>query len=171
MAQTGTLVEVDDASLQWLVVRTKSRQERVALQHLAQRGVEPYCPLFLEPPWHPRAPKGPVPLFAGYLFVECRPRWHLNAVRYCPGVLEGDYSSSPLREALDRDHGIRLVRAKQIIRAVLATRRLADLLAVKIRAPLLYVERISYSQHNTPIEFLRTHYRADRYSLYNELQG
>jgi GntR family transcriptional regulator len=91
--------------------------------------------------------------------------------RYCPGVLGGDYASNPLREALERDHGIRLVRAKQIIRAVLATRRLADLLAVKIRAPLLYVERISYSQQNTPIEFLRTYYRADRYSLYNELQG
>ncbi len=73
--------------LEWLVVRTKPRQERIAMSHLDQRGVEPYCPLFLEPPWHPRAPRGPMPLFAGYIFVACCPREELNAVRYCPGIL------------------------------------------------------------------------------------
>lgn len=71
----------------WLVVRTKPRQERIAISHLGQRGVEPYCPLFLEPPWHPRAPRGPMPLFAGYIFVACNPLEELNAVRYCPGIL------------------------------------------------------------------------------------
>jgi len=71
----------------WLVVRTKSRQERIAVSHLGQRQVEPYCPMFREPLWHRRAPKGPVPLFAGYIFVRCRPESDLNAVRFCPGVL------------------------------------------------------------------------------------
>jgi len=69
------------------VVQTKPRQERVAVHHLVQRGVEPYCPLFLQPPWHRRAPRGPVPLFPGYIFVGCDPREELNAVQYCPGVL------------------------------------------------------------------------------------
>jgi GntR family transcriptional regulator len=91
--------------------------------------------------------------------------------RYCPGVLTGDYAVVPLREALERNYGIRLVRARQVIRAVLATKRLAELLSVKQRAPLLYIERVSYSQHEVPVEFLRIYYRADRYSLYNELQG
>ncbi len=59
----------------------------MAIHHLAQRGVEPYCPLFLEPPWHRRAPRGPMPLFPGYIFVACDPVSELNAVRYCPGVL------------------------------------------------------------------------------------
>ena len=80
-------VAVDDIPLAWLVVRTKPRQERIAVNHLRQRDVEPYCPLYLEPPWHPRAPKGPTPLFSGYLFVRCHPREQLNAVSYCPGVL------------------------------------------------------------------------------------
>ena len=80
-------VDVESAPDQWLVVRTKPRQERVAVCHLRQREVEPYCPLFLEPPWHPRAPKGPTPLFTGYIFVRCNPHLHLNAVSYCPGVL------------------------------------------------------------------------------------
>jgi transcriptional antiterminator RfaH len=71
----------------WLVVQTKPRQERVAVSHLVQREVVPYCPLFLEPVWHLRAPRGPVPLFAGYIFVRCDCGRQLNAVRYCPGVL------------------------------------------------------------------------------------
>jgi len=91
--------------------------------------------------------------------------------RYCPGVLEGDYSVAPLRVTLERSYGIRLVRARQVIRAIAATSRLARLLAVKPRDPLLYIERVSYSQHDVPVEFLHIHYRADRYSLYNELQG
>ena len=72
---------------EWLVVRTKPRQERVAVCHLRQRDVEPYCPMFLEPPWHTRAPKGPTPLFGGYIFVRCNPDEQLNAVSFCPGVL------------------------------------------------------------------------------------
>jgi transcriptional antiterminator RfaH len=79
-------IDVEELPDQWLVVRTKPRQERVAVHHLSQREVEPYCPLYLEPPWHPRAPKGPTPLFSGYIFVRCNPRLQLNAVRYCPGV-------------------------------------------------------------------------------------
>ena len=34
-----------------------------------------------------KAPKGPTPLFNGYIFVHCFPDLHLNAVNYCPGVL------------------------------------------------------------------------------------
>jgi len=74
-------------SRRWLVIKTKSRQERVAMHHLTQRGVEPYCPMYLEPPWHPRAPRGPMPLFANYLFVRRPHEERLNAVKYCPGVL------------------------------------------------------------------------------------
>jgi GntR family transcriptional regulator len=91
--------------------------------------------------------------------------------RYCPGILQYDYASSPLREFMDRHYGIRWSRAKQVIRATLATRELAGLLSVPHRSALLFIERVSFSQDNTPVEFLRIYYRADRYSLYNELQG
>jgi GntR family transcriptional regulator len=91
--------------------------------------------------------------------------------RFCQGVLRRDYASNPLREALERDHNIRLVRAKQVIRAILAPRDLADWLSIKPRSALLFIERVSYSQENIPVEFLRIYYRADRYGLYNELQG
>jgi transcriptional antiterminator RfaH len=79
-------IDLDSCEPAWLVVRSKPRQERVAVCHLREREVEPYCPMYLEPPWHPRAPKGPVPLFGGYLFVRCNPLAQLNTVAYCPGV-------------------------------------------------------------------------------------
>ena len=89
--------------------------------------------------------------------------------RYCPGVLGGDYASTPLREALERDYGIHWLRARQVIRAVPAPARIARLLSVPVRSALLFIERVSYSQDNVPVEFLRVHYRGDRYAVYNEL--
>lgn len=76
----------DDQTLKWLVVRTKPRQERAAVSHLLHRGVEPYCPLYLEPKWNRKRVQAPVPLFTGYIFVRCNPEHQLNAVSYCPGV-------------------------------------------------------------------------------------
>lgn len=90
---------------------------------------------------------------------------------YCPGILEDDFAINPLRAALENKYGIRIVRAKQIIRAVRASTRQALLLAVSAGSPLLFIERVSYSQHNIPVEFMRIYYRSDRYSLYNELSG
>jgi GntR family transcriptional regulator len=91
--------------------------------------------------------------------------------RHCRGVLERDYALEPLREALERDHGIRLVRARQIIRATGAPRDVAALLGVPVRAPLLVVERVSFSQQDVAVEFLHCYHRGDRYTLHNELQG
>lgn len=90
--------------------------------------------------------------------------------RYCPGVLDNDYAQKPLREALEQNHGIRLVRARQIIRAIPAPSRLAQKLAISKGAALLYIERISFSQEEIPVEFLRLYHRGDRYMLYNELR-
>ena len=91
--------------------------------------------------------------------------------RHCSGVLKGDYASNPLREVLETDYGIRLVRARQIIRAITAPEDLTRVLALPSGAALLSIERVSYSQQNVPIEFLRAFYRGDRYTLYGELHN
>ena len=91
--------------------------------------------------------------------------------RYCKGVLDDDYAVSPLRDVLEQEHGIRWLHAKQTIRAILPSRRLADLLSVGSNPAVLFIERVSYSLDNIPVEFLRIYYRGDRYALYNELTG
>ena len=91
--------------------------------------------------------------------------------RYFPGVLNRDYITKPLRRTLDEEYGVRLVRAKQDLRAVMAPRDLARLLQVRQGVALLFIERVSFSAQGVPVEFLRIHYRGDRYVLYNELVG
>jgi GntR family transcriptional regulator len=91
--------------------------------------------------------------------------------RYCRGILDYDFAVTSLCEVKERDYGIKWSRATQIISAINATPNLAKHLIIKKNAALLYIERTSYSQDNTPVEFLQAYYRADRYNLYNELQG
>lgn len=91
--------------------------------------------------------------------------------RYCPGVLDGNFEAVSLRETLGNQYAIRLVRARQSIRALNATLEQAELLSIKPDSALLGIERVSYTQHNIPVEYLQIFYRADRYVLYTELQG
>lgn len=91
--------------------------------------------------------------------------------RYFQGILEHDFSEQSLREVTSQKYGVKLVRANQIIRAINATAEIAETLSIREDAAVLYFERVSFSQDNMPIEFLKAYYRADRYTLYNELQG
>jgi GntR family transcriptional regulator len=91
--------------------------------------------------------------------------------RLCPGILEGDYAQTPLHEALRDRADIRLVRANQSIRAIAATKELAEILSVPSRSPLFYIQRVSYSQFGLPVEYLQIYHRGDRYVLYNELRN
>ncbi len=92
--------------------------------------------------------------------------------RYCPGVLDRhDYSSVSLRESMAADYGVRWLRAKQVIRAVTATKEQALLLGITAGSALLFIERVTYSEQDLPTEFMRIYYRGDRYSLFGELSG
>lgn len=75
-----------------------------------------------------------------------------------------------MRDTLVRDYGIAWERAKQTIRAMNASRELAHTLKIEYRGALLFIERVSYTGREIPVEFLRIYYRGDRYSLLNELQ-
>lgn len=92
--------------------------------------------------------------------------------RLCPGVLRHDYSQNSLRNILQEEYNIYLVRGEQIIRAIQATPELTEQLQLpdEHRA-ILYIERVSYSQADQAIEFLRLYHRGDRYMLHNELAG
>jgi GntR family transcriptional regulator len=89
--------------------------------------------------------------------------------RLCPGFLDRDYRNRPLRELLEAHYGIRWLRARQTIRAISAPKKLAALLTIPANAAVLYVERVSFSQDNAPVEYLQLYHRGDRYALYGEL--
>ena len=91
--------------------------------------------------------------------------------KYVPGILKNDFSKRSLRETLLTDYGIELVYAQQTIRAQQVPGDVAKHLGIEADDPVLTIERLSYSQNNTPIEFLRIFYRADRYAFHSELRG
>jgi GntR family transcriptional regulator len=88
-----------------------------------------------------------------------------------PGILDHDFSKRSLRDVKVNVYGIRWSRARQTIQAVGAPAEIARLLHIKAGSPVLFIERVSYSQDDVPVEFLRVYYRADRYILHNELVG
>lgn len=75
--------EIDPA---WLLVRTKPKQERLAMEALEGRGVPVYCPKVLEPRHHRHSPVGPIPLFPSYVFARFALAEQFAPVNYCPGV-------------------------------------------------------------------------------------
>lgn len=68
-------------------------------------------------------------------------------------------------------HRLRLEEADETIAAVTATTGEARLLEVPRGAPLLRVERISYSQTRQPVEVARMLYRGDRYQYFTRLRS
>lgn len=67
-------------TLRWHAVRTKPRQEGVALENLTRQGYEAFLPMF--PTASRRRARADVPLFPGYLFV---------------GVQVGEQTYGPIR--------------------------------------------------------------------------
>ncbi|OHD76541.1 MAG: hypothetical protein A2V99_09675 [Spirochaetes bacterium RBG_16_67_19] len=91
--------------------------------------------------------------------------------RYFPGITKYDLAKNSLREIKQKKYGIRWSRAEQTIQAISAPPEIARSLSIRANTPLLYIERVTFSQDNIPMEYLRVYYRADRYALHNELVG
>ena len=80
------LVAKTDERAHWFLVRTKRLQERKAAQSLEGRGIPAYCPLLLEPRLSRFAPRGPVPMFPGYVFGCLALGQSFAAAHYAPGT-------------------------------------------------------------------------------------
>jgi GntR family transcriptional regulator len=75
----------------------------------------------------------------------------------------------PTYALFELEFGVRMVRAEEKIRAVAADAQSAGLLALAEGAPLLSVERLSYTYNDVPMELRRGLYRTDAHHYRNEL--
>ena len=89
----------------------------------------------------------------------------------CPNVLKQDFSKISLRHFLQSEYNIFWKRAHQRIYAIKANSRFADYLNISDGDPLIYIERVSYTQNNEPGEYLQSYYRGDRFYLTAELEA
>lgn len=88
---------------------------------------------------------------------------HLNH-DYCLGLLDAhDFSQTSLYSALRDDHGLQLSYAEQRIKARLANPEEAALLAIEPSFPLLHITRTTFLTDDTPVEYVESAYRGDRY--------
>lgn len=90
---------------------------------------------------------------------------HLNH-RLCPGILERyDFSRESLYRVLREEFGCHLIWADQWISARIPDKSQRDKLQLDRETPVLSLTRITYADHNQPVEFVRSVYRCDRYQL------
>ena len=84
---------------------------------------------------------------------------------YCPDILAShDFSKESIFDVWENQYGVRVERAEQVVSAMLPPNEIGELLKTN-GMPLLYIERISFSQLSIPVEMRHIYYRADRYSL------
>lgn len=79
-----------------------------------------------------------------------------------------DYKG-PMYGMFEAEFGVRMIRAEEKIRAMAAAATEAEWLAVPLGAPLLSVERLSYTYGDRPVELRRGLYQTDQHHYRNEL--
>lgn len=75
----------------------------------------------------------------------------------------------PMYGLFETEFGVRMIRAEEKLRAVLANQAEAVLLSVEVGAPLLSVERLSRTYDDQPVELRRGLYRTEAHHYRNEL--
>jgi GntR family transcriptional regulator len=91
--------------------------------------------------------------------------------RVCPGILQYDFSKESLYNILAAHFNTILVRAEQTMEASLASPKEAELLQITSPSPVLRIERFSYNEQNTLVEYVVSVYRGDRYKFHTTLQS
>lgn len=81
---------------------------------------------------------------------------------------EGDLESRSLLQ-LYEERGFRIARAQDHVEARLANERQAELLQIDVGAPLLYFERVTFTEDGTALELVKSFSRSDRRAYAVEL--
>lgn len=95
---------------------------------------------------------------------------HLSAARF-PGLVAHLRRTSSLYRVLDEHYGVRLASAEETIETAAASPREAELLHTDTGSPMLVLGRHSFDADGSPIEWVRSWYRGDRYRFVARLTG
>jgi GntR family transcriptional regulator len=96
-------------------------------------------------------------------------RTHLPAQRL-PGLEDADLTDTSLYELLERKWGVRVAEADQWAGVVRVSEEEAALLHVSAEQPALLFQRVTRDPAGTPVEYVRSLYRGDRYEVHTRLE-
>jgi GntR family transcriptional regulator len=96
-------------------------------------------------------------------------RTHLPAQRL-PGLESANLADASLYELLERRWGVRVAEADQWASVVRLTDDEAALLQVAPGQPALLFQRLTRDPSGTPVEYVRSLYRGDRYEVHTRLE-
>lgn len=89
----------------------------------------------------------------------------------CPRILDQhDFSQESLYHVLREQYNLHLTYAHQTIEAVIAGEAEQDVLEAEPGTPILSVTRVTFTENDQPIEYVRSSYRGDRYKFYTVLR-
>jgi GntR family transcriptional regulator len=88
----------------------------------------------------------------------------LNAAEF-PGLLDAPIARESLFGILERDYKVELGYADEEVDATAADPRIAELLAIPRREPLLRIRQVIYSTKGKAIMYVLGFYRSDRHNL------
>jgi GntR family transcriptional regulator len=77
--------------------------------------------------------------------------------------------NGPLYGLFESDFGIRMIRAEERLSAQKIGKNEGALLDLSADAPVLVVDRTSFTYHDVPVEFRRGYYRTEHFHYFNEL--
>jgi GntR family transcriptional regulator len=96
-------------------------------------------------------------------------RTHLPAQRL-PGLEDADLTDASLYELLERKWGVRVAEADQWASVVRVSEEEAALLHVSAEQAALLFQRVTRDPAGTPVEYVRSLYRGDRYEVHTRLE-
>jgi GntR family transcriptional regulator len=96
-------------------------------------------------------------------------RTHLPAQRL-PGLEAADLADASLYELLERRWGVVMADADQWASVVRLADDEAALLQVAVDQPALLFQRVTRDPGGTPVEYVRSLYRGDRYEVHTRLE-
>lgn len=85
-------------------------------------------------------------------------------------VVENDLEVYPIFSLLEGKYDTPLLEADYRIEAVSADPAVAEALGIEEKAPILLIERVSYSLDQSPVDFEKLFYRGDKLRLTTRLQ-
>jgi len=79
-----------------------------------------------------------------------------------------DLEERSLYEVMETEYGISVNRARQSLEPVVATEYEAEVLGIKMGAPLMLERRLGFDQNDQMVEYARDLYRGDRFRFITE---